>query len=147
MFRRSLVLLLSLLLLLATSTTQAEETELEGMWEAMSCVMMGGKIECVGKILRFEGNRMYFRGADDENWTSGGTFSVNPSAMPAEIEIDNSFIMLGIYEIDDDLLRICVGFGGESEPRDRPDVFESPKGSGDLTVLIVLRGVTEEDDE
>ena len=79
-------------------------------------------------------------------------FSVNPSAMPAEFDINLAPTISeresygpGIYELDDDLLRICTGIVGEFDPESRPDRFESSEDYP--TRLWVFRRVTEEDDE
>jgi len=131
-----------------------EATELEGTWEFVSWVVFGEQRETDGAQWRFEGNRKYYRKADDEYWNSGIPLSVNPSVMPAEIDLPVGH--LGIYRIDGDLLTICLSMpiitldGIEPvtrvtlEPGTRPDRFESTEDSS--TVLIVLRRV-EEDDE
>jgi len=121
---------------------QAEATELEGTWELVSRVRNGEQNEIDNQFVRFEGNRSYHRTSDDGDWTHDGTFSVDPSAMPAQIdfvatEINDTNIELGIYDIDGDSLRICIG-------RPRPDRFESTEDY--RTELYVLHRV-EEDDE
>ncbi len=125
----------------AEDEPEAEATELEGTWEIGSGVREGEQHKIPdGAQLRFEGNRFYGR-ADDGVWELVGTFSVDPSATPTEIDfIDNeNEATSGIYKIEDDLLTICAAFLGGS----RPDKFESPAES--LTFLMVLRRV--EDDE
>ena len=121
---------------------------IQGTWEAESYVLSGVQDEhgiSDGCLRRFEGNRRYLRNEGDENWVSFGTFSLNPSAMPAEIDIDTEAgILLGIYEIDGDLLKFCIGIPGQFELGTRPDRFESTEDYP--TVLVVLRRV-EEDDE
>jgi len=91
-------------------------------------------------------------GAEDKNWRPAGMFSMDPLAMPAEIDYvsrqgcyEFATYQLGIYELDGDLLRICITYSETSGTR--PDVFESPQGSNNVTLLLVLRRVTEEDDE
>ena len=90
---------------------------------------------------------MYHRKSDDEDWAHYGTFSLDTSAMPPEINFmwrvfsdETEFIsVLGVYEIDGDSLTICHANPEET----RPDRFESTEGS--VTYLWVLRRV--EDDE
>ena len=131
---------------------QAEATELEGTWETVSSVTDGEQHDTAnGDLRRFEGNRWYYRGAEDKNWRPAGTFSMNPSAMPAEIDFvsrqgcyEFATYQLGIYELDGDLLRICMTYSTYSEtPGTRPDRFESTEE----TWLIVFRRVTEEESE
>lgn len=124
---------------------QTEETELEGTWEVVSITVNGEKEEIDGKFMRVEGNRIYTREDDDGDWDSG-TFSLDPSAMPAKIDLEHAEESIrGIYEIDNDVLTICIGMPGEFELGNRPDVFESPEGSS--TGLLVFRRVTEEESE
>ena len=116
---------------------QVQETELEGTWDVVSLVGRGEQFDLPdGFLMRFVGNRMYHREGDDEDWTHVWTISLDPSAMPAEIDIGGEF-MLGIYELDGDTLTFCIA-------ATRPDRFESTEDN--LTILRVLRRV-EEDDE
>ena len=122
-----------------------EATELEGTWEIVSMVESGEQREIeenLARLYRFEGNRGYTRHGDNEDWVPGTTFSLDPSAMLAEIDMDILFgeTIRGIYEIDNDVLMICMGIPGES----RPDRFESTEDSS--TILYEFRRV-EEDDE
>ncbi len=124
---------------------QAEVTELEGTWEAVSCVLGGEQRDSGGLVWRFEGNKRYWRKNDDNgNWPSGEPFTLDSTPMPAEFEF-HLYDWLGIYELDDDMLTVCYNLSGGRGLGARPDVFESLEGSS--TMLIVLRRVTEEVDE
>ena len=128
---------------------QVEVTELEGTWEVVSLVVNGEQKENDSKHWRFEGNRLSRGRDDDEYWTPSGTFSVDPSAMPAEIEFVyvpcRSWIRtIGIYEMDDELLTMRTCSGQDFESGVRPDSFESTESY--RTVLMSFRRV-EEDDE
>jgi len=111
---------------------EAEATELEGTWEVVSCVVGGEQRETNGALWRFEGNRIH-----SSNLLIY-IFSVDPSAMPAEIDLietGSTEFILGIYEIDGDSLTLCYG-------RPRPDRFESTEDYP--TGLYVFRRVEEE---
>ena len=60
-----------------------ETTELEGTWEVVSYVEYGVSIEGAHYFWRIEGNRRYTRRGANGNWQLLGTFSVDPSTMPA----------------------------------------------------------------
>jgi len=101
----------------AQDNPEAEATELEGTWEVVSKEINGIQHDFGGfGQWRVEGNRLFYRWTIDGTWSRANPFSVDPSAMPAEIDYER---YLGIYEIDGDLLRICSATGT------RPDRFES----------------------
>ena len=126
----------------AEDVPKTEVTELEGTWEAVSEEVNGEKIaDFGGYLLRFESNRMYWQPSGDVR--SEGAFSVDSSAMPAEIDIDYPpHFALGIYNIDDNVLTICIGFPETFEPGSRPARFESTETY--CTLLTEYRRVEEE---
>ena len=89
--------------------------------------------------MRFRGNMRYIWN-DVDSSIYIRPFSVDPSAMPAEIDFEYGGLgpTPGIYEIDGDTLTLCWG-------RTRPERFESPEDP--RTALFVFRRVEEEDDE
>ena len=123
---------------------QTEATELEGSWRAVSFLSAGRPRNpaCVLPLWRFEGNRCFKR-RSNEAWRERYTVSLDSSVMPAEMDRDTGW--LGIYMIENDSLTICVGGPPGFEPGIRPDRFESTEDY--RTQLMVLRRVTEEDDE
>ena len=122
----------------AQDEPEAEATELEGTWELVSYVIRGRQIEFGGRRWRFEGNRYYTRNDSLTDWFLASAFSVDPSAMPAKFDFVPP-TWPGIYDLDDDSLTICFGFGGV-----RPDRFES---SEDYPTRISVHRRVEEDDE
>jgi len=110
---------------------EAEATELEGTWEVVSFVVAGDQVDDPegplwvpdGPFWRFEGNRWYFRRSDDGNLKSYCNFSVDPSMMPAEIDITYLLFMPGIYEMEGDSLRICIGEPGGIRARNPARAF------------------------
>ena len=101
--------------------TQPQITELEGKWSIVSYVWDGKtKPITVDVSMRFAGNTRQVWSVDSS--INIRRFSLDPSAMPAEIDIEPEDV--GIYELDGDTLTICIGPTGT-----RPDRFESTKGS------------------
>ena len=135
-----------------------EATELEGTWEMVSCVAVGEQIANRNRYWRFVGDRWNISRSVNGNWRSPGRFSVDPSAMPAEIVFEDGALeylvepitppnvlspivastFKGIYEIDGDQLRICSGSSS------RPDRFESSEDYP--SYLFVFRRVDEDDE-
>lgn len=118
---------------------EAEATELEGTWEMVSHLFRGEHDDQgVGDLWRFKGNILHIRSGRDKPWLLSGTFSVDPSVMPAAIDLEA--LDAGIYELDGESLTICFDFFT------RPDRLESTEGDINER-LYVYRRVTEEDDE
>ena len=120
---------------------QAEATELEGTWELVSVVVAGEQDDVPeGFQLRFEGHRCYRRDDNDTDWNLFFTFSVAPSTMPVEFDLENGDEPnLGIYEIDGDSLTFCYGENGKA----RPERFESTEDYPSF--LLVLRRAEEDE--
>lgn len=124
---------------------RAKVTELEGTWEVVSHVAFDEQDDDQdGYLWRFEGDELYYRRNCDENWKLSGTFSLDPSTMPAQFDY-GSLAMPGIYEVDGDSLTICLGMTLEFEPGIRPDRFESSRDN--RTILWVLRRVIKDNNE
>jgi len=124
----------------------SEATEVEGTWEVVLDLDKGEQQEIDTQFIRFESNRCHIRVDDDADWILSATISVDPSAMPAEIDFvgegeggDMVETLWGIYEMEQDILTICLG-----KPGDRPDEFKSSEVYP--TILLVLRRVEEEEE-
>ena len=127
----------------------AQQPNIEGTWEVVSCVAEGKYIENDSYLWRFEGNRIYILDGDGSG-VVGGIFSVDESAMPAEIDFWCGACLslirtIGIYEMDDDVLTIYSRIFLDVQVQTRPDRFESTEDYP--TMLLVLRRVTVEESE
>ncbi|MCU1286637.1 MAG: hypothetical protein JWO13_2987 [Acidobacteriales bacterium] len=102
---------------------------LQGTWEIVTLEYDGQKMPCGGakivvKDARFVSLSM---GAEYE-----GTVSFDESSSPKTFDMNfdkgphKGNKSLGIYEIDGDTWKICIGFAGKS----RPTKFETSPGSG-----------------
>jgi uncharacterized protein (TIGR03067 family) len=85
--------------------------------------------ELKGVVLTFEGNKHAVKKGDQV--LQVGTQKIDPSKSPKTIDVtmtegpNKGAIMLGIYEIDGDTLKVCFDMGGKK----RPTEFKSAPGS------------------
>ena len=141
--RLALVTLLSTLVLTASGGTGARaddkaevEKELkkfQGTWTFVSASSLDGKelpaSELVGLVLTFEGAKHTVKKGNEV--IQVGTQKLDPSRSPKAIDVTltegpkKGAVMLGIYEIDGDTLKVCFAAEGNK----RPTEFKSPPGS------------------
>ena len=109
-----------------------EVAKFQGTWTFESCETGGKKIpidELKGVILTFEGNKHTVKKGDDV--IQVGTQKLDPSKSPKTIDVtmtegpSNGMVMLGIYEFDGDVLKVCF----DPQGKKRPTEFKSPPGS------------------
>ncbi len=111
---------------------KAELKRFEGTWKFVSMEFEGMAIPEAS----FKDSRMTCKG--DQFTTKGpesakGTFLVDPTAKPKTIDISlalgegdgEKVTILGIYELEGDVYKICSGLPGKP----RPTEFAAPKGS------------------
>ncbi len=140
--RNALVLLFSVLGLLVYGSTAARaddradvEKELkkfQGVWTFES-VEAGGKKQPADDLkdmtLTFAGDKYTVKNGNDV--IQVGTVKLNPSGSPRTMDVtivdglNKGAVMLGIYEIDGDTLRVCF----DEEGKKRPTEFKSAPGS------------------
>jgi len=140
--RRSLVTLfctLGLVVSGAAGTRADDKVDMEkefkkfhGVWTFES-VEAGGKKapadELKGATIIFEGHKFTVKKGDEV--IQVGTHKLDPSKSPKSIDVtmteglNKGAVMLGIYEIDGDTLRVCF----DEEGKKRPTEFKSPAGS------------------
>jgi uncharacterized protein (TIGR03067 family) len=151
MLRIAVPLLLSLSLLgpgdPAKKGTPQELKSLEGTWELTSLVT-GGKEQPLPKdvpvLLTLKGGEFTFGLGDTV--MDRGTFTSDPAARPKHIDATSAVVnpkggaRPGIYELKDDLLKMCVAPAG----KDRPAKFASTAGTG-VELLTYKRVLWETD--
>jgi uncharacterized protein (TIGR03067 family) len=117
--RKFIVLTLVLLIIVLTGYTcqDQDKTSLEGKWRAIEATSNGeppppGMLDKLTLI--FRGNTISILGSSPTRYTIDNNFT------PARIDILNSRNQVGIYELKDDVLRMCFGMDG-----DRPKAFHT----------------------
>jgi len=122
---------------------EAKEAKLDGTWQVTAVTkngMEGGKEEVEGSKLVLSGETFVMHQGDNE---MKGTIKADPTQSPATLDIevnngaDRGEMLIGIYELDGDKLRICMAH----KDKERPTKFESTDGSG--RVLVSLKRVKE----
>jgi uncharacterized protein (TIGR03067 family) len=143
--RRSLVTLLTLsgvlgVALLGWSAAGADEKadlekevkKFQGTWTFESSEAGGQALppdSLKGLVLIFEGNKHTVKKGDEV--IQVGTQKLDPTKSPKAIDVtmtegpNKGAVMLGIYEIDGDTLKVCF----DPQGKKRPTEFKSPPGS------------------
>jgi uncharacterized protein (TIGR03067 family) len=111
---------------------EKEVRKFQGTWTFESCEA-GGKAlpagELKGLILTFEGDKHTVKKGDDV--IQAGTQKLDPSKSPKTIDVtmtegvNKGAVMLGIYEINGETLKVCF----DAEGKKRPTQFKSASGS------------------
>jgi uncharacterized protein (TIGR03067 family) len=124
------VSLLALALALSAPPADDVKKELEalkGKWTAVSYEIGGGKIEGdalkeVLETLTFKGDAYEWKTNDD---VDKGKLKLDPSKDPKHLDFESEpaagvkvTAWTGIYSVKDDTLRICVGPGAGTRPKD-----------------------------
>jgi uncharacterized protein (TIGR03067 family) len=111
---------------------EKEVRNFQGTWTFESSESGGKKLpasELKGLILTFEGQKHTVKKGDEV--IQVGTQKLDPSRSPKTIDVtltegpNKGKIMLGIYEIDGDTLKVCFDLQGKK----RPTKFKSEPGS------------------
>jgi uncharacterized protein (TIGR03067 family) len=111
---------------------EKELKKFQGAWTLESSETAGQKIsaeQLKGFIVTFEGNKHTLKMGDQVHQV--GTQKIDPSKSPKTIDVtmtegpSKGKVMLGIYEFDGDMLRVCF----DPEGKKRPTEFKSPAGS------------------
>jgi uncharacterized protein (TIGR03067 family) len=124
---------------------QKDVDNLQGDWEVTEFVVggedmltkKGEKRKIVVNVLR---NGMNL--PDDERVYS---FNLNPTRMPKHLDLlgqvepgkSQQMLVLAIYELKKDTLKLCVPMGEPNKRTTRPEEFNSPKGSN--VGLIIMK--------
>ena len=111
---------------------EKEVKKFQGAWTFVSSETGGKELsadQLKGLILTFEGDKHTVKKGDDV--LQVGTQKLDPSKSPKTIDVtmtegpSKGTVMLGIYEIDGDTLKVCF----DSEGKKRPTEFKSVSGS------------------
>jgi len=111
---------------------EKEVRKFQGTWTFESSESGGKELpadELKGFILTFEGDKHTLKKGDEV--VQVGTQKLDPSKSPKTIDVtmtegpNKGTVMLGIYEIDGDTLKVCFDLQGKK----RPTEFKSAPGS------------------
>jgi len=111
---------------------EKETKKFQGTWTFESSESGGMKLpadELKGFILTFEGEKHTLKKGDD--LVQVGIQKIDPSKSPKTIDVtitegpNKGMVMLGIYEIHGDTLKVCF----DPQGKKRPTEFKSPPGS------------------
>ena len=108
---------------------------LQGTWNIVSLEMDGQKYPALGAQITVEGGRFTSLNMGAEY---SGTMAVNSSANPRTFDLlfetgpEKGNRSLGIYELDGDTWRICLGLAGKN----RPTKFVSSPGTGHALEIL-----------
>ena len=114
---------------------EKEVRKFQGIWTFESSNAGGKDLpagELKGLILTFEGDKHTVK--KDDQVIQVGTQKLDPSKSPKTIDVtlteglNKGTVMLGIYEIDGDTLKVCFDFEGKK----RPTEFKSAPGSANF---------------
>ena len=111
---------------------EKELKKFQGAWTFESSETGGKKLpidDLKGLILTFEGDKHTVKKGDEV--IQVGTQKLDPSKSPKTIDVtmaegpNKGMVMLGIYEIDADTLKVCF----DAQGKKRPTEFKSAPGS------------------
>ncbi len=131
MFLNSLVITLSI-----GFAADKDLDKLQGTWQMQKLVGRGKEIDddrarAISYV--FEGNtaKRFVNGVDRKD---PGTIKIDAMMKPAHIDLkpakEGDPTMLGIYEIDGDMLKWCFS------AKKRPEKFEAPEGSDSILMIF-----------
>jgi uncharacterized protein (TIGR03067 family) len=110
---------------------EKELKKFQGAWTFESSESGGQKFpadQLKDLVLTFDGAKHTVK--NGSALIQAGTQTIDPSKSPKAIDVTltegpTKGVMLGIYEIDGDTLKVCFSMGGKN----RPTEFKSPAGS------------------
>jgi uncharacterized protein (TIGR03067 family) len=117
---------------------EAELKRFAGSWRYESTIVEGKEVpgDALEDVrLNLEGDRFEMAST---SVTYRGTFVVDPTATPKTIDVtfsegpEKGKVSKGIYELDGDTYKVCVGLAG----RDRPKTFTCEPGSGSAVQIL-----------
>jgi uncharacterized protein (TIGR03067 family) len=115
--------------LVAGADDKKDRYPLKGTWSIASAVRNGKANEnAVGGTVAFDGEKVFIKTKDGEH---KGTYKLQPGEKPGHIDLtpgdgpEAGKVMLGIYSLKDDELKICFA----DPDQERPKGFEAKEGS------------------
>lgn len=110
----------------ADDAAKKDQEAMQGEWKLVSGERGGEKLPPDGVTVHrtVKGNESTVKvesGEGNQEWSS--TFTLNPGAQPKEVDFKGisgplkDQTVLGIYEIDGDILKVCIGQPGEPRPK------------------------------
>lgn len=141
--RRYALLVLAVGLFPALQTAHADEAAKEkdkllGTWVVVSAERKGEQApaERIHKLkVIFRSDKVIVTDGDRDDQA---TYTVDPNQKPSTIDltaVKDKKVVLGIYSLEGDSLKICYDPDGEA--KERPDAFTSTAGKG--RVLMILK--------
>jgi uncharacterized protein (TIGR03067 family) len=130
------------LLLAADDTKKADEAakQIEGAWQGVSLEQDGNKNDDANNFtVKIKEGKYEVKMGDDT--TGKGKLTLDPTKKPHALDImveegaNSGQTQLGIYEVKDDMLKIC--FAVPDKPR--PTEFSAKEGSGNTLVVLKRR--------
>lgn len=118
---------------------QKEMAKFNGIWTFVSLEVEGNKLteeqlKQWGKLILKDGTFTVQQG----DRILQGTFRVGPGKKPKEIDVtfiegpDRKETLLGIYELEGDIYKVCLGMTGKA----RPTEFVTRPGSGHVLEIL-----------
>jgi uncharacterized protein (TIGR03067 family) len=132
------------LLLAADEAAKKEFDKLQGTWDSTAAQVDGRDLAADGVKVRlvFKDKSLAIEGSEDvQRDYSKASVDLNPAANPKRIDLGitagdrKDAKLLGIYELKEDTLWLCVKPSGN----ERPDKLAAPEGSE--AALVVLKRV------
>jgi uncharacterized protein (TIGR03067 family) len=122
--------------LVAGADDKKGDDALKGTWTIVSAVHNGKANEnAEGGTVTFDGDKVMIKTKDREH---KGTYKLQPGEKPGHIDLtpgdgpEAGKVMLGVYSLKDDELKICFADPDQERPKD----FEAKEGSEHHLVIL-----------
>jgi len=121
------------------SDAKKDHEKIQGTWTFVSMERGGEKVPLgdPAPMITFDGNKFTVKAG--ETVLQAGTQTLDPTKKPKAVDSTvtegegKGTTMLGIYELDGDMLKACF----DTEGKKRPTEFKS--AAGDMHMLVVLK--------
>jgi uncharacterized protein (TIGR03067 family) len=131
-------------LLAQAASPAAENTKLQGEWQAVEAEVLGKKLKKDDREIKemrfvFQGNELVVGGPEGTGQERKKTFILAPDKTPKEIDLtsldgqEKDQVSRGIYKLEKDRLTVCMPVKTETE---RPKAFKA--GAEDGMMIVVF---------